>query len=492
MMAGSLAAAYGAGKEERVLEIEPRVAGRALKGGERVEIRSPHDGRVAGVTRFAGAAELEAGIAEVVSGFTRLRRLASHERAAILRGVAERLRAAREELARLITSENAKPVAASRIEVDRAAQTFEVAAEEAKRIPGEILPLDWTPGAAHRWGMVRRFPVGPVLGITPFNFPLNLCAHKVAPALAAGCSVLVKPAPATPLTALRLGELVREAGTPEGACVVLPCANSLAPRLVEDERFALLSFTGSSRVGWELKARAGRKRVLLELGGNAAVVVHRDADLEAACRRIVAGGYAYSGQSCISVQRVYVHREVFDEFVGLLVKAVKALAVGDPFGEETVVSALLRPSDAERVHAWIEEARAGGAQVLAGGGRRDSVVEPTVLTGTRPDMKVVREEVFGPLVVVEPYDEPAAAWAAVNAGPYGLQAGLFTRDFELVWQAYEALEVGGVLVNEVPTWRAEHMPYGGVKQSGLGREGLRYAIEEMTEPRILIWSTRAP
>lgn len=462
------------------------IAGRRLTTAQRIEIRNPHSGETVGATYFAGADELEAGVRAAVAGFERTRRLATHERARILGGIAGRLRERREEFARSITGENGKPIKESRGEVDRAVSTFAVAAEEAKRIPGEMLPLDWQVGSEGRWGIVRRFPAGPVLAFTPFNFPLNLCAHKVAPALAAGCSIFLKPAPGTPLTALRLGEAVREAGAPEGACTVVPCANELAAGLVRDGRFAVFTFTGSSRVGWELRAQAGRKRVLLELGGNAALIVHADADLDAAVRRTLVGGFAYSGQVCISVQRVYAHRAVFDTFVARLVDGVRALKAGDPFDETVSVSSLIRPGEAERVHAWIAEAQAGGARVLVGGGRRGSLVEPTVLTGTRPEMKVVGEEVFGPLVVVEPYDDLDAALAAVNAGRYGLQAGIYTHDLRAAWKAFETLEVGAVMVNEVPTYRVDHMPYGGVKDSGLGREGVRYAIEEMTEPRMLM------
>lgn len=467
-------------------EFALEIGGERLATGERVEIRNPHTGAAVGAARFAGAAELEAGVRAAVAGFERTRRLASHERAGILTGVAARLRERREEFARSITGENGKPIKESRAEVDRAAATFTAAAEETKRIPGETLPLDWQPGSEGRWGIVRRFPAGPVLAFTPFNFPLNLCAHKVAPALAAGCSVFLKPAPGTPLTALRLGEALREAGAPEGACTVVPCANELAAGLVRDERFAVFTFTGSDRVGWQLRAQAGRKRVLLELGGNAALIVHGDADLEAAVRRTLVGAFAYSGQVCISVQRVYVQRPVFDLFLERLVEGVRALKSGDPFDETVAVSSLIRPGEAERVAAWIEEALAGGARVLVGGGRRGSLVEPTVLTGTRPEMKVIAEEAFGPLVVVEPYDELDEALAAVNAGRYGLQTGIYTRDLRAAWRAFETLEVGAVLVNEVPTYRVDHMPYGGVKDSGLGREGVRYAIEEMTEPRLLV------
>ena len=471
-------------------ELEFEIDGRSVRTPRRVEIRSPHSGEVAGVTYFAGEEELERATVAVVQGFARMRALASFERSRILAGVADRLRDGREEMARGITAENAKPIKDSRSEAERAAVTFATAAEEAKRIGGETIPLDWLPGAQGRWAIERRFPSGPVLAFTPFNFPLNLCAHKVAPALAAGCSIFLKPAPGTPLTALRLGAMVRDAGAPEGACVVVPCDNELAPRLVEDPRFAVLSFTGSDRVGWALKAKAGRKRVLLELGGNAALIVHKDADLEAAARRAVIGGFTYSGQVCISVQRIYVHQKVFDAFLEKLLAGVRALEVGDPFDEKISVSSLIRLGEAERVDAWIQEARAGGASVLLGGKRKDSVVQPTVLTSTRPGMKVVDGEVFGPVVVVEPYGDFDRALAAVNDGRFGLQTGIYTNDLRAAWKAFETLEVGAVMVNEIPAYRADHMPYGGVKDSGLGREGVRYAIEEMTERRLLVLNPR--
>lgn len=467
-------------------DLELDIAGERVRTTRRVEIRNPHSGQVVGATYFAGPAEIERAVVATVAAFERTRALPSHERARILAGVAERIRARRDELARGITSENGKPIKDSRSEVDRAAVTFTTAAEEAKRIPGDTIPLDWTPGSEGRWGILRRFPAGVVLAFTPFNFPLNLCAHKVAPAIAAGCSVFLKPAPGTPLTALRLGEMVRESGAPEGACTVVPCDNELAPGLVEDERFAVFSFTGSDRVGWALKGKAGRKKVILELGGNAALLVHHDADLENAVRRTLVGGFAYSGQTCISVQRVYAHREIFDAFLRKLVEGVRALRVGDPFDESVSVSSLIRPGEAERVEAWIEEARSSGARVVVGGTRRDAVVEPTVLTGTRSGMKVIDEELFGPVVVVEPYERLEDALAAVNASRFGLQAGIYTNDLRAAWKAFETLEVGAVMINEVPTYRVDHMPYGGVKHSGLGREGVRYAIEELTEPRLLV------
>jgi glyceraldehyde-3-phosphate dehydrogenase (NADP+) len=467
-------------------ELALDIGGREVRTQRRVEIHNPHTGSVVGATFFAGEEELKQATASVVAGFARMRGLPSYERFKILAGVAGRLRDQREDMARSITSENAKPIKEARTEVDRAAVTFTTAAEEAKRLGGEAIPLDWLPGAEGRWAIERRFPAGPVLAFTPFNFPLNLCAHKVAPALATGCSILLKPAPGTPLTALRLGALVRDAGAPEGACVVVPCDNDLAPRLVEDDRFAVLSFTGSDRVGWALKAKSGRKRVLLELGGNAALIVNADADLEAAARRAVVGGFTYSGQVCISVQRIYAHQKIFDSFLEKLLAGVRALKVGDPFDESVSVSSLIRPGEAERVDAWIHEARAGGASVLLGGRRKDSLIEPTVLTSTKPDMKVVREEAFGPLVVVEPFGDLERAFAAVNDGRFGLQVGFYTNDLRAAWRAFETLEVGAVMINEVPAYRADHMPYGGVKDSGLGREGVRYAIEEMTERRLLV------
>ena len=466
------------------------IAGRAHTPGPPVAIRNPYSGDEVGRTYAAGAVELDAAAAASVRGFEAWRREPSHRRAAVLAAVAQGLREGREAFARSITSEAGKPIRDARVEAERAAHVFTLASEEAKRVTGEFLPLDLFPGSEGRTALVRRVPAGPVLGITPFNFPLNLVAHKAAPALALGCSIVVKPAPQTPLTALRLAALARAAGLPGDVFQVVPTTNELAGSLVEDERFRVLSFTGSPGVGWALKARAGRKRVLLELGGNAAVIVHRDADLEAAVRRATVGGMSYSGQVCISVQRVYAQREIFDGFLASLVEAVAGLVVGDPFEEATQISALIRPGEAERVATWVSEAQAGGARVVTGGrvlptpGGR--AYAPTIVTGTRPGMRVVDEEVFGPLIVVEPYDDVEGAFDAVNAGRFGLQAGLYTNDLGIVQRAFERLEVGAVLVNEVPTYRADHMPYGGVKESGLGREGVRYAMEEMSERRVLV------
>src|SRR5207253_9834872 len=375
----------------------------------------------------------------------------------------------KDEFARTLAQEAAKPIKAARSEVDRAIFTFTVAAEESTRIYGEYLPLDWQEFTAGRWGIVRRFPLGPVAGITPFNFPLNLVAHKVAPAIAAGCSMVLKPAPQTPLSALLLAEAVQQAGWPGGGLNVLPLSNEDAGLLVTDERIKLISFTGSASVGWEIKRRAGKKKVVLELGGNAGVIVHSDTDLVWAAERCVTGGFSYAGQTCISVQRILIERQAFTKFRDLFLAGVSNLKIGDPMDDTTDLGPLIRESDAIRATEWVQEAVQDGATLLAGGKRRGSVMEPTVLTGTRTDMKVNCQEIFAPVVTLEPYDDFAQALRQINESPYGLQAGVFTRDGARIFQAYEELEVGGVIAGDVPSFRIDHMPYGGVKDSGLGR-----------------------
>ena len=364
------------------------------------------------------------------------------------------------------------------------------ASETIRHGDDELMRLDTEASLGSRIGLLRRFPIGPVLGITPFNFPLNLVAHKVAPALAVGNPIVLKPAPQTPLTSLMLGEVVLQAGLPAGMVSILPCTNAVAERMVTDERFKLLSFTGSAAVGWMLKNKAGKKRVVLELGGNAGVIVEPDADLDHAADRCAVGGYAYSGQTCISVQRVFVHEAVYDRFVEQFVARVTALKTGDPADEATVIGPLIDEAAARRVEQWIQEATAQGARILAGGKRAGSVVEATVLANVTPAMKVSCREVFGPVVTVSRYKDFSAALASLNDSDYGLQAGVFTQDIDRIFRAYRELEVGAVLANEIPTFRAEHMPYGGVKDSGLGREGVRYAIEEMTELKLLILNLR--
>ncbi len=400
--------------------------------------------------------------------------------------MAETIAARAEDLARTIALEAGKPIKQARIEVGRSISTFATAAEEATRFHDEVLHLDALPGGENRPAIVRRFPIGPIAAISPFNFPLNLVAHKLAPAIAAGCPVVLKPASQTPIAALKLAAIIAESGWPTEALSVLPLNSKDAAPLVEDERFKLLTFTGSPTVGWDMKGRAGRKRVTLELGGNAGVIIHSDADLPFAAARCVVGGFSYAGQSCISVQRIFVQESVYEAFMDSFVPQVRALKQGHPLDEATDLGSLISAGDGERVAGWLAEARAAGAECLIGGDVQGGVVPPTVVVKAGPELKVNNQELFAPVVTVQTYGDFEQALRAVNNSAYGLQAGVFTRDVGRIFQAYEALEVGGVMANEIPSWRLDPMPYGGIKQSGFGREGLRYAIEEMTEPKLLV------
>ncbi len=462
------------------------VGGEHRFSAERAEVRDPYTQEVVAVVSLASSEDVAEAIARAAAAFRVTRDLPSYVRADVCHRVAERLAERKDEVAEIITREAGKPIRDARLEVTRAIATFRAAAEEAKRLGGELMPLDWLPGSERRWAIVRRFPIGPILGITPFNFPVNLVAHKVAPAIASGNPILIKPSPQTPLSALTLGEIVQEAGWPEGGLSVLPCSNVVAEQMLLDERIKMLTFTGSAAVGWMLKAKVPKKKVTLELGGNAAVVVHEDADLEYAAWRSVQGGFAYAGQTCISVQRIFVHQSVYEPFLEKLRQGVRNLVVGDPKEETTDVGPMISLAAAERVEMWVKEAVQAGAKVLVGGERHGALFMPTVLTEVTPDMKVSCEEVFAPLVVVSRYTEFEEALRLVNASRYGLQAGVFTRDVQRIFRAYSELEVGGVIINDVPTYRADHMPYGGVKESGFGREGVRSAIEEMTELRVLV------
>jgi acyl-CoA reductase-like NAD-dependent aldehyde dehydrogenase len=464
--------------------------GRWSQDGDPIEVRAPYDGTVIAHVIQARREHADAAIAASVKAFGTTRRLPAFERQRVLRRVAQSISERRDEFSRTLAQEAGKPIKLARIEVDRAVFIFNVAAEEATRIYGEYLPLDWQESTAGRWGMVKRFPLGPVAGITPFNFPLNLVAHKVAPAIAAGCSMVLKPAPQTPLCALLLAECVQQAGWPDGGLNVLPLSNEDASLLVTDDRIKLISFTGSVPVGWDIKRRAGKKKVALELGGNAGAIVHSDADLSYAAERCVSGGFAYAGQTCISVQRILVEESVYGKFTDLLVEGVKKLKAGDPLDESTDLGPLIRESDAIRVTQWVDEAVRSGARLVCGGTRKGSIVEPTVLTGTKPEMKVNCQEIFGPVVTIEPYRAFDEALRRINSSNYGLQAGLFTRDAKLLFQAFDDLDVGALIAGDIPSFRIDQMPYGGVKDSGLGREGLRYAIEEMTEPKLLVMNLR--
>jgi acyl-CoA reductase-like NAD-dependent aldehyde dehydrogenase len=462
------------------------VDGKWMEDGDVVEVKAPYDGAVVGRVFQGRRQHAEAAIAAAVKAFGTTRRLPAFERQRVLRRVAEGITKRKEEFSRTLCQEAGKPIKAARTEVERAIFTFTVAAEESTRIYGEYLPLDWQEYTAGRWGIVKRFPLGPIAGITPFNFPLNLVVHKVAP----GCPMVLKPAPETPLSSLLMAEVVQQAGWPDGALNVIPLSNEDAGLLVSDDRIKMISFTGSAAVGWQIKKNSGKKKVILELGGNAGVIIHSDADLEYAAERCVAGGFGYAGQTCISVQRILVQQSVYGKFTDLFLAGVKTLRTGDPLDESTDVGPVIRESDAQRAIDWIHEAVRGGARVLCGGNRKGSIVEPTVLTGTKPDMKVNCQEIFGPVVTVEPYGEFDEALRQINSSAYGLQAGIFTRDAKLMFQAFEELEVGGLLAGDVPTFRIDHMPYGGMKDSGIGREGLRYAIEEMTEPKLMVMNLR--
>lgn len=462
------------------------IAGRWIETGTTSPIRNPFNGEVLAEVCLAGEAEADEAIHAATSAFSVSRRLPAHKRAEALQKIAGDIATRTEEFARCLSAESGKPITDARREVGRAIATFAIASEEARRMSGEIVPLDITPGTDHHVGLTRRVPIGPILGITPFNFPLNLVAHKVAPALAVGNPIVLKPAPQTPLTALLLGEVFLQSGLPAGMFSVAPCTNAVAERMIMDERFKMVSFTGSAAVGWMLKGKAGKKRVVLELGGNAGVVIEPDADLDHAADRCAVGGYAYSGQTCISVQRIYAHETIFQPFLDKLVQRVGVLKAGNPSDETTVVGPLIDEGAARRVEAWINEAVAAGAKARVGGKRQGSVVDATVLTDVTPEMKVSCQEVFGPVVTVTPYVKFDDALAGINDSPYGLQAGVFTRDIRKAFQSFRDLDVGAVLINEIPTFRADHMPYGGVKDSGLGREGLRYAIDEMTEIKLLV------
>jgi acyl-CoA reductase-like NAD-dependent aldehyde dehydrogenase len=463
------------------------VAGDWRMGQGTLEVKSPWDGSVVAELGVPTDADVEEAVSSAAATFKQSRHLPTHVRAEALMHISRRIAERVDEIAEIVAREGGKPIKWSKVEVSRAVSTFRWAAEEARRFGGEFLPLDTEASLGSRAGIVRRFPFGPVIGISPFNFPVNLVAHKIAPALAVGAPIVIKPAGVTPLGALALAELFDETELPKGMLSVLPISSDRAQKLVEDRRFKKFTFTGSG-IGWKLKGLDPRKHVTLELGGNAGVIVHSDADLDHAAQRIAIGGFYQAGQSCISVQRVLIQSEVYDEFIPRLVKQVESLKVGDPMDPNVDVGPLIDPGAVERVEAWVKEAADQGAEVLTGGRREGSLYYPTILANTTPEMKVRCEEVFGPVITVQPYQTFEEALEEVNGTPFGLQAGVFTSSIERAMLAHRELEVGGVIVNDMSAFRADQMPYGGSKESGYGREGLRYAMEEMTEPRIMVLS----
>ncbi len=452
----------------------------------KLEVTNPYSGKVVAGTFLASASDLEDALQAALAVKDEMAALPVWRRYEALMQIAGELRENRNEFAALLAAEAGKPMRYALGEIDRAIQTFTVAAEESKRLPGELLSLDLTKPGEGKHGVVKYFPVGVVAGISPFNFPMNLAVHKIAPAIASGCPIILKPSTSTPLSTLALAEIIDKTTLPKGAVSIMPMDRATGNNLVTDDRIKLLSFTGSPAVGWKMKAQAGRKKVLLELGGNAGVIVTKSADIDHAVKRCLIGGFAYSGQVCIHSQRIYVERAVFDEFAAKFVEGAKALRKGPPEDDNTEISAMIDELNARRVEGWVNEAVEEGARILCGGKRHGSFYEATVLSDTHSRMKVCALEVFGPVVTLEPVDSFEQAVDEINNSEYGLQAAVFTTSIAEMDYAHNHLEVGGVIINEVTTFRVDHMPYGGIKNSGLGREGLKYAIHEMMEPRILV------
>jgi glyceraldehyde-3-phosphate dehydrogenase (NADP+) len=463
------------------------LAGRWVESPDVLVVDNPADASTpAGTTYNATEAQYEEAVEAAVAAFEITRVLPAYERGRILREISAGVRARREEIGRLIALESGKPIRDSLVEVDRATLTFRLGAEEAERMTGEVIPLDLLPSSVGRIGITRRFPIGPIAGISPFNFPLNLAAHKIAPAIASGNPIVLKPPSKDPLTMLAVAEIIEAAGAPAGSVSILPMTRELGDRMVADPRFKLLTFTGSPSVGWRMKERAGKKRVVLELGGNAGVIVDKTADLDWAVKRCIVGAFSYAGQVCISVQRAFIHEDVWDAFMEKFLAGARGLVVGDPLDPATDLGPMVDAGAASRTQRWVDEAVALGGKVLLGGVADGSFFPPTVLTDVPVTAQVCSNEAFAPLVVAFPFHDLDEAIARVNDSMFGLQTGVFTNDLAGAWRAFGELEVGGVIVNDVPTYRIDHMPYGGVKDSGLGREGLRYAMDDMTEIRIMV------
>jgi acyl-CoA reductase-like NAD-dependent aldehyde dehydrogenase len=454
-----------------------------------LDVTNKYTGEVATKVAMADADTIDKAIAAAEEAQPAMAAMAPFERQAVLEHCVKRFTERADELAQALCIEAGKPIKDAKGEVSRLIDTFKIAAEESVRINGEVVNLEISARAKGYQGMTKKVPIGPCSFISPFNFPLNLAAHKVAPAIAAGCTFVLKPASRTPIGALIIGEVLAETDLPKGAFSILPCSRDGADLFTTDERLKLLSFTGSPDVGWALKAKAGKKPVVLELGGNAACVVDEDADIEDAIDRVIVGAYYQSGQSCISVQRLLVHSKIYDEFKSRYVEKVKALVSGDPSNEDTFIGPMISEGEAERLHGWVEEAKEKGATILCGGTRDGAMLEATVMENVPKDCDASAEEAFGPLSILVPFDDYDEALEEVNNSRYGLQAGVFTRDIYKAHKAWDVLDVGGVVIGDVPSWRVDNMPYGGVKDSGLGREGIRYAIEDMSETRLMVIRT---
>lgn len=459
--------------------------GTFIQTDDLIEVVNPYNKKVKKSGK-ATTAHLKQAIEGAQNVEKELQKLPSHTKKKILNQIADTIEKRKQDFIDTLIFESAKPFIYAKGEVERGVQTFRVAAEEAGRHAGEYLDLDWTQPGEGRTGIVRRFPIGIVGGIAPFNFPLNLVAHKVAPAIAAGCPIILKPASKTPLTALLLAEVVDETDLPKGAFSVLPCDRETGNMLVTSENIKLLSFTGSPEVGWKMKKNAGKKKVVLELGGNAAAIIHKDADLNHAVERMLIGGYAYSGQVCIHTQRMLIHEDIYDLFKNQLMDKIQDIKIGDPAEQDTQFASIISEHHTQRIINWVEEAIEEGADALTLVQRQDNIVHPVLLENVKRTSKVYAEEVFGPVVILEKYSSIDQAIESVNDSKFGLQASIFSNQHDVIQQCFHELKVGGVIVNDATTFRVDHMPYGGIKDSGLGREGLKYAIEDMTEERILV------
>lgn len=463
------------------------LAGKFIETTESIVVYNPFNNEPIDVVSAASSSLINEAIEKALSVREEMKNLPAFTRYEILQHTAQNILQQKNEIATLIALESAKPMRYALAETERAADTFTVAAEESKRLPKEYISIDTTKAGINKEALIKYFPVGIVAGIAPFNFPLNLVAHKIAPAIAAGCPIILKPAGQTPLTALKLAEIIDNTALPKGALSVLPCKRETGDLLVTDERIALLSFTGSPEVGWQMKSKAGKKKILLELGGNAGVIVAEDAAVKHAVERCVTGGFAYSGQVCIHAQRIYVHKKIFNDFAEAFLNEIKKLKYGNPLDEQTDISCMIDEKNAIRVKEWLNEAEKNNARILLGGERNSNYLQPTVVTNTNTSMKINAEEVFGPVVALEKINDFSEGIKLLNDTRFGLQAGVFTQNFMYIKQAFNEIETGGIIINDVPTFRADHMPYGGIKDSGLGREGVAYAIREMMEPKIMVY-----
>lgn len=468
------------------LETRLLLSNKWIETDEKLSVINPYDNKEIVKVSLAKDEHIETAIQSSLKAFEVMKTLSRYEKAKILKNVALHIEKKQNEFAELITLESGKPISAAQGEVQRAITTFLLAGEEAIRMSGETLPLDISANVHKNMGITRHFPIGPILAITPFNYPLNLVAHKVAPALAVGNPVILKPSEFTPLTAAKLGEVLIESGMPQGAVNIMVCTVSLAAKMVEDERLKMVSFTGSPKVGWHIKEHCKKKKVALELGGNAAVIIEKDCDIPLALERCVIGGYAYSGQVCISVQRIYIHEDIYDTFEEKFIEKVRAIKTGDPFKQETFVGPVIHEEALKRLDADVKAAQVNGGELLTGGSITGQIYTPTILRNVPKTCNVFKAEIFGPVTALYKYREFEQAIDEVNDSSFGLQAGIFSHNINKIFYAFEKLDVGGVMANEVPTFRVDNFPYGGVKDSGFGREGVKYTMKEMTEIKILV------